>query len=249
MMLFLGAFCGIILSILLSGFYVVQQDERAVKTVFGKAQQILTAERYAGEGQLSAEELERYNFPNVRVIQPGGPYFKMPWEKVHKVSVATQTLNMAHDPESSSANKNNTVLDAITKDQLNIDLTGQIRYRVSEQNLYAYLFGIKKPICHIVGYFVSVLRERVANFGVDKKEQESEDGVHGAGNVSLNDLRKNLPILNNSMDAECVKSVARYGIEMQASLVTEIVSPGEIESALAAIIRRVRQLLNSHKIA
>ncbi len=42
--------------------------------------------------------------------------------------------------------------------------TGQIRYRVAEQNLYAYLFGVKKPIVHVMGYFVSVLRERIANF-------------------------------------------------------------------------------------
>ena len=30
-------------------------------------------------------------YPQVRVIPPGGPYFKWPWEHVHKVSIATQT--------------------------------------------------------------------------------------------------------------------------------------------------------------
>ena len=52
----------------------------------------------------------------------------------------------------------------MTKDQLNIGLDGQIRYRVAEANLYAYLFGVKRPISHVMGYFVSVLRERIANF-------------------------------------------------------------------------------------
>jgi len=42
------------------------------------------------------------------------------------------------------ANQKGTVLEAVTKDQLNIGLSGQIRYRVSEQNLYAYLFGVKR---------------------------------------------------------------------------------------------------------
>ena len=56
------------------------------------------------------------------------------------------------------------MLEAVTKDQLNTGLTGQIRYRVSESNLYAYLFGVKKPVVHIMGYFVSILRERIANF-------------------------------------------------------------------------------------
>ena len=48
---------------------------------------------------LSEEHKKRYNYPQVRVIQPGGPYFKMPWERVYKVSIATQTINMAHDPD------------------------------------------------------------------------------------------------------------------------------------------------------
>ena len=33
------------------------------------------------------------------MIPPGGPYFKWPWERVHKVSITTQTVNMAFDPE------------------------------------------------------------------------------------------------------------------------------------------------------
>jgi hypothetical protein len=88
----------------------------------------------------------------------------MPWEKIHKVSIATMTVNMALDLESPSANENGTRLEAVTKDQLNTGLTGQIRYRVSEANLYAFLFGIKKPFVHVMAYFVSVLRQRIANF-------------------------------------------------------------------------------------
>ena len=71
---------------------------------------------------------------------------------------------MALDPEDPTANQGGTELEAVTKDQLNTGLTGQIRYRVCERNLYAYLFGVKQPIVHVMGYFVSVLRERIANF-------------------------------------------------------------------------------------
>lgn len=71
---------------------------------------------------------------------------------------------MAYDPEAPEANQNGTILDAVTKDQLNIGLDGQIRFRISEANLYAYLFGVKRPLSHVMGYFVSVLRERIANF-------------------------------------------------------------------------------------
>ena len=82
----------------------------------------------------------------------------------HKVSVSIQTVNVAFDPDVPEANQKGTILEAVTKDQLNIGLTGQIRYRVSEQNLYAYLFGVKRPIAHVIGYFVSILRERIANY-------------------------------------------------------------------------------------
>ena len=111
---------------------------------------------------LRPEEKERYTYPQVRVIPPGGPYFKFPWQKIHKVSIATQTLNMAYDPETPSANQGGTIIEAVTKDQLNTGLTGQIRYRVSEKNLYGYVFGVKHPIVHVMGYFTSVLRERIA---------------------------------------------------------------------------------------
>src|SRR5438093_6949639 len=125
---------------------------------------------------------------------PGGPYFKWPWEKVYKVSVATQTINMANDPENPDANRAGTILEAVTKDQLNTGLTGQIRYRVSERNLYAYLFGVKKPIAHVMGYFVSVLRERIANFEAPAKGPEgSATGPEATIviGISINDIRKN----------------------------------------------------------
>ena len=204
----------------LGGFYSVNQNERAVKTSFGRAQR-QPGERSTLDDPTIAEALrpderERYVYPQVRVMGPGGPYLKMPWERVYKVSVATQTLNMALDLEDPQANARGTILEAVTKDQLNTGLTGQIRYRVSESNLYAYLFGVKKPVVHIMGYFISVLRERIANFeakpitvaavvasttagtrAVDAGGDAKRDEVTG---VSINDLRKNLRDLNEFMD-------------------------------------------------
>jgi regulator of protease activity HflC (stomatin/prohibitin superfamily) len=53
--------------------------------------------------------------------------------------------------------------------------------------------------------------------------------------VSINDLRKNLRDLNEFMDHECRSTQARYGVELDASLITGIDPPPEVESALAAI--------------
>src|SRR5882757_5373594 len=162
-----GLLAWFVLRILLMGVYTVDQNERAVKTRFGRAIRVAGDKTTLDDPMAEAlrpEERARYVYPQVRVIQPGGPYFRMPWEKIHKVSIATMTVNMALDLESPSANENGTRLEAVTKDQLNTGLTGQIRYRVSEANLYAFIFGIKKPFVHVVAYFVSVLRQRIANF-------------------------------------------------------------------------------------
>jgi regulator of protease activity HflC (stomatin/prohibitin superfamily) len=236
--IFVGLIAWFILRYMLLAIYTVNQNERAVKTIFGRAERVgnaTTVDSPLGE-LLKEEDKQRYNYPQVRVIPPGGPYFKWPWERIYKVSIATQTMSMALDPDDSRANNGGTILEAVTKDQLNTGLTGQIRYRVAENNLYAYFFGVKRPISHVMGYFVSVLRERIAGFEappVDTAGRGAEMSV--VTGVSINDLRKNLRDLNEHMERECASSAARYGIILDASLITGIDPPMEVESALAAI--------------
>jgi len=232
----IGLLAWFFLRYVMTSLYTVDQNERAVKTIFGRAERVgnaTTANSPLGE-TLSDENKQRYNYPQVRVIQPGGPYFKWPWERVYKVSIATQTMNMAQDTEDPRSNSGGTLLEAVTKDQLNTGLTGQIRYRVAESNLYAYLFGVKRPISHVMGYFVSVLRERIASFEAPQGDARGEEMSIVTG-VSINDLRKNLRDLNEHMERECASSAARYGIILDASLITGIDPPADVESALAAI--------------
>ena len=238
-----GAFLGFLawfgLRYVLAGFYTIDQNERAVKTRFGRAVRLgktTTLDDPLAE-YMNEKDKERYIYPLVRVIQPGGPYFRWPWERIHKISVATETINMALDLETPTANHNGTELDAVTKDQLNIGLTGQIRYQPCERNLYAYLFAIKNPIVHVMGYFVAILRQRIASFESPTTaiigDEELDAGL--LGGISINDLRKNLNEINNFMELECASAAARYGVELDASLITGIDPPQEVESALAAI--------------
>ena len=225
----------------LGGFYTVSPNEKAVKTSFGRAQRIgdLTTLDTPLASELKAEERERYTYPQLSVVGPG-LHYKWPWEKVYKTSIAIETFNMAFDPETPSANQGGIILEAVTKDQLNTGLTGQIRFKVCEQNLYAFTFGVKDPIIHVMGYFVSVLRQLIANF-----EAPSALAVAGGSNnapslaetagISINDLRKNLRDINDRMFKECQCTAARYGITLDASLITGIEPPNEVESALAAI--------------
>jgi hypothetical protein len=190
-------------------------------------------------------------------------------------------MSLAQDPEYPAANENGTRLEAVTKDHLNTLISGQIRFRVSEQNLYGYLFATRNPIAHVMGYFVSILRQRIASFAAPAKPTATApnalpagqgafrtleagptpnalavatDGEQplaltdadiqtvpsrgealGAQGVSINDLRKNLRDLNDAMEANCASSAARYGVALDACLITGIDPPNEVDSALAAI--------------
>ena len=139
-----------LIRVLSTGFYTVRPDQRAVLTSFGKAERSpSTGSEQPEQSPLSEDEQQRYHYPSVRVIQPGGPYFKWPWQDVHKVSVSTHAVDLVWDPS-----KAQDTIEAVTKDNLTTGVNGQLRYRVSENNLYAYLFGVQSPLEHVMGYFV-----------------------------------------------------------------------------------------------
>jgi len=230
-----------VVRVLITGLYTVRPDQRAVLTTFGRADRLPGESIDKAEGpHMTADEHLRYQYPKVHVIGPGGPYFKWPWQEVHKVSVATQAVDLAWDPT-----KRQSTVEAVTKDNLTTGVNGQIRFRVCENNLYPYLFGVASPLEHVMGYFVSVLRERIANF-VDPRgqslladnevgEDQTDTAVELSEGVSINDLRKNLPTLNTFMEQQCSSTPGRYGIELDAALITTIDPPPEVDRALSAI--------------
>ncbi len=234
----LGLLIYIVFKVFIRAFYTVKPNERALITSFGRAQRMGAAR--VRDASLNDEEQARYDFPRVRTVGPGGPYFKWPWQEAHKVSIATQSLDLTWDPT-----KRQSTIEAVTKDNLTTGVAGQIRFRVAEGNLYAYLFGVDSPLEHVMGYFISVLRERMANF-VDPKGKSLVGGDEAGGDeggsavelsegVSINDLRKNLPLLNSYMEEQCRSTAARYGIELDAALITQIDPPPEVDRALSAI--------------
>ena len=70
---------------LISGFYTVRPDERAVVTSYGRAKR-LSEQPYADE-TLTEDEQERYQYPQLEVVQPGGPYFKWGYHVVKGVDL------------------------------------------------------------------------------------------------------------------------------------------------------------------
>lgn len=224
----LGVIVGIGLAALLTllfGVYSIGPTERGVLTTFGRAQRTpgTTLDDPQFAALLKEEERVRYTYPNVRVIPQGGPYFKWPWQKLHKVDMTIQTVDITWDPEISQES-----IEAVTKDNLTVQITGQLRWKPSERNLYAYLFGVAHPAAHVVGFFISVLRDRVATF----HGEAHDTAVEG---VSINDLRRNLSLINSFMEEACRKTAARYGVDLDAALITNIDPPGDVDEALASI--------------
>ena len=226
--LLLGYVLGFILAgliTLLFGVYTIGPTQRGVLTTFGRAQRLngTTADDPQLGALLTDEEKKRYNYPAIRVIQPGGPYFKWPWQTLRKVDMTIQAVDITWDPDI-----NQDFIEAVTRDNLTVQISGQVRWKPCERNLYAYLFGVSHPAAHVVGYFISTLRDRVATFNGDR----GEGAVEG---VSINDLRRNLSLINQHMEQACRKTAARYGIEFDAALITNIDPPTDVDEALASI--------------
>jgi len=215
------------LAVLAFGVYTIGPTQRGIITSFGRVQRVgnaTTIEDPLHGADLSDDEKHRYTYPVIRVIQPGGPYFKWPWQRLRKIDMTIQTTDITWDPD-----KNQAAIESVTKDNLTVNVSGQIRWRPCERNLYAYVFGVARPHVHIMGYFIAVLRDRIATFSRD------EDNGLAAEGISINDLRRNLSSINQYMEEACRKTAARYGIELDAALITTIDPPPEVDEALASI--------------
>ena len=124
----LGLIVYFVVRVVIGGFFTVRPDERAVKTSFGRAARLSGPP--ASDPTLSEDEQQRYRYPQLQVIPPGGPYLRLPWQRVHKVSVATQSVDIVWDPT-----KSQDTIEAVTKDNLTTGVNGQIRHKGRAQLL------------------------------------------------------------------------------------------------------------------
>ena len=262
-MAIVGVFLGILAYVAVRlgfGCYTVQPNEVAVLTTFGRAERLGGAS-FGSEDFLRVEGAEgqeevKYAYPRL-VVHTSGLHFKWPWQEVRIVPLAIQTVDIGFDPSANSAFSpvgrrmapQSDGLGAITKDQLNIKISGQLRYKVSPEHIYAYCFGIKNPIAHVMGFFHSVLREKIANYQAPRRLSGNTEPDNGVGDVSINDLRKNLQDINQHMEEECRESAQRYGISLEAALITNIDPPSEVESALASINTAHNQVSSDLSVA
>jgi regulator of protease activity HflC (stomatin/prohibitin superfamily) len=100
----LGLVCGFglaALGTLLVGVYTIGPTQRGVLPGFGRAQRTngSTSDVLQLGALLTQEERQRCDYPSVRVIQPVGPYFKWPWQRLNKVDMTIQAVDIAWDPD------------------------------------------------------------------------------------------------------------------------------------------------------
>ena len=87
-----------------------------------------------------------------------------------------------------------------------------------------------------MGYFISILRERIANFEAPRhRGTRPADAGGGAAASPSTTCARTCATSTTTWTSECRSSAARYGIALDASLITGIDPPQEVESALAAI--------------
>lgn len=121
----LVGFIAATLAVLTFGIYTVGPTQRGVITSFGRVQRIgrsTTAEDPVLGADLTDTENARYDYPVIKVVQPGGPYFKWPWQRVRKVDMTIKTTDINWDPD-----KEQRAIESVTKDNLTVDVSGQIR--------------------------------------------------------------------------------------------------------------------------
>ena len=198
--------------ILLKCSFKVEQGYLAVITEFGKA-------------------LTRVNPGSTTLLKTFEPglHWKLPWQKVHKVSMMEQSLDFSGD----------NAISAMAEDGTLLQLDSKLRYYQTPEQLYTYLFHLKNPVEHIKGLYTCLLRNEIASFTL--KANEGSQPLLGsvftqdAGSYAL--VRRERRLLNKRIEEFCRHSINdHYGIRYGAVDLTDILPPDELAVALNAVI-------------
>lgn len=156
-----------------------------------------------------AAEFEDEKAKKLRLIGPG-LHYKLPWQKVKEFSVMERITDLV-----SRGNGFN----AIAEDGTILKMDAKLRIQPVKDNLYAYLFELRKPVQHIQQFFKCLLRHEIANF------KDSYSGI-----------RTNRQALNQRIaNISDVQIGTRYGVKFNAVDIVDIVPPEELDRALNAV--------------
>lgn len=169
-----------------------------------------------------------------------GLHAKLPWQHVHDVAMMEQSLDLSGEDGGRTA---------MAADGTILRFDSNLRFELIQDELEAYLFGLRSPIEHMTGLFTCLLRNEIANFrGEDSGPAAGEARAlvaRSAGDVvpaaadpgSYALIRRERRTLNQRIEQFCRDKIgARYGVRFNAVDLTDILPPDELARALNAVM-------------
>lgn len=160
---------------------------------------------------------------------PPGLHWKWPWQRVHRVAMMEQNLELSGEEGGRTA---------MTEDGTILRFDSILRFHPAESELEQFLFDLKSPHEHITGLFTCLLRNEIADFSPtvasDSTALERADASAG-GSYAL--IRRQRRMLNERIEEFCRTQIGeRYGVRFSAVDLTDILPPDELANALNAVI-------------
>lgn len=183
-------------------YFLVDEGHVAVLTAFGAA-------RREGEA--------------LKTFGPG-LHRKLPWEKVHHVSLRERSVDLTGDDAQSVMAEDGTVL----------RLDASLRFVPTIEALEAWLFGTRARMEHITGLITCILRNEIANFRAVPAADAAE-AAEDLGTYAL--IRRDRQRLTSGLrEAAARKRLDGYGIRFDAVDLLDVHPPDELAEALNAVI-------------
>lgn len=158
-------------------------------------------------------------------MNPPGLHFKWPWQTVVTVTMMEQSLDLSGKDGGISA---------MASDGTILRLDSRLRYAPVREELYDYLFALRKPVEHIKGLFTCLLRNEIANFKVTEPALGIAQTDTNTGSYSV--IRRERKLLNHRLEGFARdKMGGRYGVRFDGVDLTDILPPDELADALNAV--------------
>ncbi len=154
------------------------------------------------------------------VQYPPGLHFKWPWQRVHRVAMMEQSLELSGEEGGRTA---------MADDGTILRFDSILRFQPVPKELDKFLFDLKSPHEHITGLFTCLLRNEIANF-------QPTDSSPADGGAYAH-IRRQRALLNRHIEEFCrTKIGSRYGVQFNAVDLTDVLPPDELAAALNAVI-------------
>ena len=169
------------------------------------------------------------------LVLSAGLHNKQPWDHVLRVSIKEQNVELSGDDDRT----------VMTNDGIVIRYQSALRFAVVVDQLEHHLFGLARPIPHMVGTFICVLRNEIANFQAPSQGTLLR-GTNGSTVEQLIDdslgayalIRRERKTLNQRVTEFGKKLIGdHFGVRLEAIDVMNFEPPDELREALNTVVQ------------